>query len=95
MEEKLLEKCLEWINHSANENNVSIVARDDEDTYHRRVYLVVWNDDKGYTNAYLIRVWTNDEGRRIDLSQDYENCVRIKDFVDTLPAIMEQINRVR
>ncbi len=95
MEEKLLEKCLEWLDHSVEKDNISVVAGEDDGTYHRRVYLAVWNDNQGLTHAYLIRVWTNNEGRDIDLSQDYGSYVRIEDFVNTIPSIVEVVNRVR
>ena len=95
MEELMMQKCLEWLDNCVTKENVSVVAEDDEGFWHRRVFLVVWNDDDGYTHTYIIRVWTVDEGENMNLSQDYEDCVEINDFVNTIPTIAEQINRVR
>lgn len=95
MENKLLNKCIEWLGNEVDVNAISTIVSEDEPDWNRRIYLVVWNDDDGYTQTYIIRVWTMDNGNTINLSTDYVNCVKIEDFVDTISSIVEVINRIK
>lgn len=96
MEEKLLAKCMKWLGDEVSKDNISVVSKEEDSGWYTILYLAAWNDDDGYTHVYLIRVWNVDEeGARIYLSQDYENCVKIEDFVSIIPKLMAEINRVR
>lgn len=94
MEEKMFSKCMEWLG-DVDEECVSVVCSEDEFFWIKRIYLAAWNDDDGYTHVYLIRVFTMDNGKTINLSQDYENCVRIIDFVSIIPEIVDAISAVK
>lgn len=95
IENKLVSKCIEWLDNEVDINAFSTIVSEDESNWNRRIYLIVWNDDDGYTHTYIIRVWTINNGNTINLSEDYTNCVKIEDFVDTIPAIVETINRIK
>lgn len=94
MEEMLFGKCIEWL-CDVDKSCISSVYSYDEYSVHVRIYLAVWNDEEGFTHVYVIRVFTIDNGKNILLSQDYENCVEIKDLVNIIPDVVAVINRVK
>lgn len=94
MDELILNKCMDWMGED-NKEYYSLVNKEDESTYHQRIYLVAWNDDDGFTHAYIIRAFTGDEGKNINISQDYEIHVLMSDFVNWLPEIIKKITELK
>ena len=97
MEEKLLDKCMEWLGYpvDVDMSNISTIISEDEPDWNRRIYLIAWNDDDGFTQVYIIRVWTADNGNTINLSEDYKSCVEMEDFVYMIPSMIEAIKRIK
>lgn len=93
MDELILNKCMNWMDDGIKEH-YSLVNKEDDSTYHQRIYLVAWNDDY-YTHAYIIRAFTGDDGKNINISQDYEIHVIISDFVNYLPDIHNKISEFK
>ena len=94
MNELMIGKCLEWLDYHISKEDLVTVFEEDDDEWHKRIYLAVWNDDDGYTHAYILRVWTMNNGKTIEISQDYCNHTGMEYFVDTIPNIVEVIKRI-
>ncbi len=95
IDELMYEKCAAWLGDSADKDHTSLMHAEDDGTYHQRIYLMAWSDDDGYAHIYVIRVFTNNDGKTIDLSEDYENCVRNDKFIDVLPSVIQKINELK
>ena len=91
MEEQMIQKCMEWFDNDIDIKSIIPIIKEDEEFWHRRIYLVAWNDDDGFTHVYIIRIWTMDNGKAIKLSEDYCNCVKIEDFISIIPDLVKRI----
>ena len=97
MEEKMLKKCIEWLGDDVDRDCITPVYKFDDQYTSERIYLAAWNDDDGYTQVYVIRVFAIMFGNynTVNLSQDYYNCVKVEDFVEIIPDIVNVINSVK
>ena len=94
MDNKMLNKCREWLGDDVSSANITLIHKEDDSVYHQRIYMAAWNDDDGFTHAYIIRVFTCDNGNCVNLSQDYEIHVLISDFVNWMPEIFAKIRQL-
>ena len=94
LEQKMVEKCLDWVGNEITADQLSLVHKEDVDGYHQRIYLAAWNDSnkedhwgKDSVFVYLFRVFTL--GDNINLSVDYEKTVRAEELVTILPEVVK------
>lgn len=94
LEQKIIEKCLDWVDNEITADQLSLVYKEDLESYHQRIYLAAWNnkDEAGHLGeecafVYLLRAFTL--GDNISLSVDYENTVPTEKLITVLPEIIK------
>ena len=90
-ENEMLNLCKEWLDMNDN-YNIHIINKEDDDTYHQRVYIASKQDDK-IANISIIRIFGL-EGQSPNLSEDYNVEVNVKNVIHIIPNIIEVAKRV-
>ena len=87
----MLNLCKEWLGTDDN-YNIHIINKEDDDTYHKRVYITAKQSDC-VVSISIIRTFGL-EGHSPNLSEDYKVEVNVNNVIHIIPNIIEVAKRV-